>query len=129
MVSPPEDPTRSAAIHAAPPRRKGIGTRVWLVVSESGESHVEEVGKHSIMRRTGLPARDLRVLDPMLSYPSTILGRERAIVVNLEHIKAIITATEILMINSTNPLVVQFVVDLQERVSTPNDRVNYPEVY
>ncbi|KAL8096441.1 magnesium transporter MRS2-F-like [Apium graveolens] len=127
MVSPPEDPTRTAAIHAAPARRKGIGTRVWLVVSESGESHVEEVGKHSIMRRTGLPARDLRVLDPMLSYPSTILGRERAIVVNLEHIKAIITAAEILMINSTNPLVVQFVVDLQERVSTPSDRVNYPE--
>ncbi|KAI3984084.1 hypothetical protein MKX01_035211 [Papaver californicum] len=42
------------------------------------------------MRRTGLPARDLRILDPVLSYPSTILGREKAIVVNLEHIKAII---------------------------------------
>ena len=82
------------------------------------------------MRRTGLPARDLRVLDPMLSYPSTILGRERAIVVNLEHIKAIITAAEILMINSTNPLVVQFVIDLQDRVSTTSDRSNSPlEVY
>ncbi|WOH07075.1 hypothetical protein DCAR_0626504 [Daucus carota subsp. sativus] len=125
MVYPPEDLNR-AAVHAAPARRKGIGTRVWLVVSESGKSHVEEVGKHSIMRRTGLPARDLRVLDPMLSYPSTILGRERAIVVNLEHIKAIITAAEILMINSTNPLVVQFVIDLQDRVSTPSDRSNSP---
>ena len=69
------------------------------------------------MRRTGLPARDLRVLDPVLSYPSTILGRERAIVVNLEHIKAIITAREILMVNSTNPLVVAFVGNLQKRVS------------
>ncbi|WOH07074.1 hypothetical protein DCAR_0626503 [Daucus carota subsp. sativus] len=125
MVYPPEDLNR-AAVHAAPARRKGIGTRLWLVVSESGKSHVEEVGKHSIMRRTGLPARDLRVLDPMLSYPSTILGRERAIVVNLEHIKAIITAAEILMINSTNPLVVQFVIDLQDRVSTPSDRSNSP---
>lgn len=106
-----------AAFVQTQPRRKGIGTRVWLVVSESGQSHIEEVGKHSIMRRTGLPARDLRVLDPMLSYPSSILGRERAIVINLEHIKALITAKEVLMVNSTNPLVVQFVQDLQCRIS------------
>ncbi|XP_020253190.1 magnesium transporter MRS2-F-like [Asparagus officinalis] len=71
------------------------------------------------MRRTGLPARDLRVLDPMLSYPSTILGRERAIVINLEHIKAVITATEVLVPNSTSPLVGPFVQELQARVSAP----------
>lgn len=112
-----------AVTHAAQPRRKQIGTRAWLVVGESGESRLEEVGKHSIMRRTGLPARDLRVLDPMLSYPSTILGRERAIVVNLEHVKVIITATEVLMANSTNPLVAQFVQDLSDRVSAPNKEV------
>ncbi|KAL7255275.1 hypothetical protein ACSBR1_009431 [Camellia fascicularis] len=116
-----EESGKSAAMVHSQPRRKGIGTRVWLVVSESGHTHIEEVGKHSIMRRTGLPARDLRVLDPMLSYPSTILGRERAIVINLEHIKAIITAKEVLMVNSTNPLVVQFVQDLQERVSCSKD--------
>lgn len=110
-------------IRAAPARRKGTETHVWLVVSESGNSHVEEVGKHSIMRRTGLQARDLRLLDPMLLHPSTILGRERAIVVILEHIKAIITASQIFMIDSTNPLVVQFVIDLLDRL-----RSNYPEV-
>nr|CAD1838742.1 unnamed protein product [Ananas comosus var. bracteatus] len=96
---------RAAA--AAPPgaaaRRKGGGSREWLVVSDSGRSRLEEVGKHSIMSRTGLPARDLRVLDPLLSYPSTILGRERAIVINLEHIKAIITAAEVLIPNSRDP--------------------------
>ncbi|GAB4855741.1 hypothetical protein Ancab_024385 [Ancistrocladus abbreviatus] len=102
-------------------RRKGIEARVWLVVSPTGLHH-EEVGKHSIMSRTGLPARDLRVLDPMLSYPSTILGRERAIVVNLEHIKAIITSKEVLMINSSNPLVVEFVEDVQHRVSCSNGK-------
>ncbi|ONK77504.1 uncharacterized protein A4U43_C02F7260 [Asparagus officinalis] len=89
-------------------RRKGTAIRA-----------LEEVGKHSIMRRTGLPARDLRVLDPMLSYPSTILGRERAIVINLEHIKAVITATEVLVPNSTSPLVGPFVQELQARVSAP----------
>ncbi|ESR40975.1 hypothetical protein CICLE_v10027569mg, partial [Citrus x clementina] len=103
---------------ATPRPRKGMGLRTWLVVSESGQSRVEEVGKHVIMRRTGLPARDLRVLDPLLSYPSSILGRERAIVINLEHIKAIVTAKEVLMLYSTNPLVVQFVQDLQHRISS-----------
>ncbi|XP_043720392.1 magnesium transporter MRS2-F-like [Telopea speciosissima] len=98
-------------------RRKGIGIRTWLVVSESGQSHLEDIEKHSIMRRTGLPARDLRVLDPILSYPSSIFGRERAIVINLEHIKAIITATEVFVLNSKDPAVAPFVQDLQNRVS------------
>lgn len=102
-------------------RRKGIGVRAWMVVSETGQARLQEVGKHSIMRRTGLPARDLRALDPVLSYPSSILGRERAIVINLEHIKAIITAKEALMLNSSNPLVVQFVQDLQHRIAFLNN--------
>ncbi|CAJ2676779.1 unnamed protein product [Trifolium pratense] len=104
-------------------RRKAIVTLVktWMVVSaETGEARVEDVDKHSIMRRTGLPARDLRVLDPHLSNPSSILGRERSIVVNLEHIKAIITSTEVLMINSSNPFFNRFLQDLQARVPPSN---------
>lgn len=104
-------------------RRKGVGTtavKSWMVVSETGHARLEDVGKHSIMRRTGLPARDLRVLDPVLSYPSSILGRERAIVVNLEHVKAIITASELLLINSSNPFFLSFLQDLQTRLSNLN---------
>lgn len=54
-------------------------------------SQVIEADKYAIMRRCSIPARDLRILDPKLTYPSTILGRERAIVVNLEHIKVLDT--------------------------------------
>ncbi|CAA6667665.1 unnamed protein product [Spirodela intermedia] len=104
-------------------RRKGTAIRAWTVVSDSGGSRLEELGKHTIMRRTGLPARDLRVLDPALSYPSTILGRERAIVVNLEHVKAIITATEVLIPKSNQPLLGAFIQDLQSRVSAPADGI------
>lgn len=48
-----------------------------------------EADKYAIMKKVFIPARDLRILDPNLSYPSTILGREQAIVVNLEQIKVI----------------------------------------
>ncbi|XXG62933.1 hypothetical protein AAC387_Pa05g1218 [Persea americana] len=123
-TTPEEGLSRAATLGSSPPapppqagRRKATGTKTWLVVSLSGHSHHEDVGKHSIMRRTGLPARDLRVLDPVLSYPSTILGREKAIVVNLEHIKSIVTATEALVLNSMDPMVAPFVQDLQFQIS------------
>ncbi|KAJ6948794.1 magnesium transporter MRS2-3-like [Populus alba x Populus x berolinensis] len=63
------------------------------------------------MHRTGLRACDLRILDPLLSYLSAVLGRERAIVINLEHVKAIITAHEVLLLNSRDPSVTPLVED------------------
>jgi magnesium transporter len=80
----------------------------WLVVDGTGEAHLLESGEHEIMRRTGLTATDLQIL----YNPSTILGRERAIIVSMEHIKAIITAYEVFLRDPSST----FVEELQARI-------------
>lgn len=64
--------------------KKKAAARSWLLLDANGDSMMLEVDKYAVMHRVGIHARDLRILDPLLSYPSTILGRERAIVLNLE---------------------------------------------
>ena len=65
-------------------KKKTAVSRNWVVLDHGGQGTVLDLGKYEIMRRVSIHARDLRILDPLLSYPSIILGRERAIVLNLE---------------------------------------------
>ncbi|XP_039132539.1 magnesium transporter MRS2-1 [Dioscorea cayenensis subsp. rotundata] len=99
-------------------KKRGQGLRSWIRVdAATGNSQIIEVDKFTMMRRCDLPARDLRLLDPLFVYPSTILGREKAIVVNLEQIRCIITADEVLLLNSLDSYVLQYVVELQRRIA------------
>lgn len=98
-----------------PHHKKVGGTRTWLRVDCTGGSELVDMGKQSIMRMTGLLARDLRILDPMLSYPSSVTGREGAIVVNLENVKGIITANNFWLLNPKDPAVLPFVAELKKR--------------
>ncbi|EFJ36513.1 hypothetical protein SELMODRAFT_165647 [Selaginella moellendorffii] len=97
-------------------KKRGQGIRSWIRIDRAGNSQVLEMDKFSIMRRCELPARDLRLLDPLFVYPSTLLGREKAIVVNLEQIRCIITADEVLLLNSLDHYVLQYVSELQRRL-------------
>ncbi|CAI5523744.1 unnamed protein product [Closterium sp. Naga37s-1] len=99
-----------------PKKKRGQGVRSWIRIDPSGEVSILEVDKGTLMRRCDLPGRDLRLLDPVFVYPSTILGRERAMVVNLESIRCIITADEVLLLNVTDPAVQQFKQALQRRL-------------
>ncbi|KAL8486554.1 hypothetical protein ACS0TY_022834 [Phlomoides rotata] len=100
--------------------KKGGGSRSWILMENSGKEVVLDVDKYAIMHRVQIHARDLRILDPLLSYPSTILGRERAIVLNLEHIKAIITSEEVLLRDPHDDNVVPVVEDLRRRLRPVN---------
>ncbi|EFJ18545.1 hypothetical protein SELMODRAFT_112303 [Selaginella moellendorffii] len=97
-------------------KKRGQGIRSWIRIDRAGNSQVLEMDKFGIMRRCELPARDLRLLDPLFVYPSTLLGREKAIVVNLEQIRCIITADEVLLLNSLDHYVLQYVSELQRRL-------------
>ncbi|KAJ4753486.1 Magnesium transporter MRS2-I [Rhynchospora pubera] len=96
--------------------KKKAAARSWILFDSRGDDTILDVDKYAIMQRVEIHARDLRILDPLLSYPSTILGRERAIVLNLEHIKAIITAEEVLLRDPTEETVVPVVEELRRRL-------------
>lgn len=64
--------------------KKTAISRSWILLDRDGRDMVLDVDKYAIMRLVEIHARDLRIMDPLLSYPSTILGREKVIVLNLE---------------------------------------------
>ncbi|KAF5951408.1 hypothetical protein HYC85_009352 [Camellia sinensis] len=97
-------------------KKKAGSCRSWILMDAEGKSTVLDVDKYAIMDRAQIHARDLRILDPLLSYPSTILSREKAIVLNLEHIKAIITPEEVLLRDPLDDNVIPVVEELQRRL-------------
>ncbi|KAL7198685.1 hypothetical protein ACSBR2_021065 [Camellia fascicularis] len=88
----------------------------WMLLDHTGQGTILDLDKYEIMQRVPIHARDLRILDPLLSYPSIILGRERAIVLNLEHIKAIVTSEEVLLRDPLDDNVIPIVEELQRRL-------------
>ncbi|XP_040375096.1 magnesium transporter MRS2-I isoform X2 [Rosa chinensis] len=99
---------------------KKKSSRSWVLLDATGQATVLDVDKYAIMHRVHIHARDLRIVDPLLSYPSAILGRDRAIVLNLEHIKAIITAEEVLLRDPLDENVIPVVEELQRRLPPVN---------
>ncbi|XP_061369062.1 magnesium transporter MRS2-I-like isoform X2 [Gastrolobium bilobum] len=97
-------------------KKKTAVSRSWILLDHDGRGTILDVDKYAIMRLVEIHARDLRILDPLLSYPSTILGREKVIVLNLEHIKAIITADEVLLRDPMDDDVVPIVEELRRRL-------------
>ncbi|KAI3959315.1 hypothetical protein MKW98_018905 [Papaver atlanticum] len=103
-------------------KKRGLGNRSWVRIDPNGNSEIVELDKEPLMRHCSLPARDLRLLDPLFIYPSTILGREKAIVVSLEKIRCIITADEVLLMSSSDGSVTQYESELCRRLQTTSEQ-------
>ncbi|DBA67525.1 TPA: hypothetical protein ACH3X2_001803 [Trebouxia sp. C0005] len=101
----------------------------WLRVDSHGRCTQTTEEKGSVVARLRVPFRDLRILDPLLPtpYPTAIYIRERALVVNLQSVRVIITADFAYVISVPGPggsdhavaptPSSQFVKDLMHRVS------------
>ncbi|CAN6284052.1 unnamed protein product [Urochloa humidicola] len=96
--------------------KKKAGARLWMRLDRWGNSEIVELDKASIIRRAGLPPRDLRILGPVFSHSSSILAREKAMVINLEFIRAIVTAEEVLLLDPLAHEVLPFVDQLRQHL-------------
>lgn len=103
-------------------RGHGLGNRSWIKIDGNGSLKILELDKGTLMKHCSLPARDLRLLDPMFVYPSTILGREKAIVIRLEQIRCIITADEVILMNSVDASVVHYKSELCRRLQAKREQ-------
>ncbi|XP_022922716.1 magnesium transporter MRS2-4-like [Cucurbita moschata] len=90
-------------------KKKAGGARLWMRLDRWGQTELIEWDKSAIIRRAAIPARDLRILGPVFSQSSNILAREKAMVVSLEFIKAIVTAEEVLLLDPLCQEVIPFV--------------------
>lgn len=73
--SPPQhDDGTPVAVALTKPKKKAGGARLWMSFDKNGESEVFECDKSTIIKRAGIPARDLRILGPVFSNSSNILG-------------------------------------------------------
>ena len=98
-----------------------LAARKWVRVNKQGEANITQADKHlrhHLQQALGVQLRDLRILDPALatSYPSAILVREKALVVNLEHIKCVISTSCVYVLNADDENVIAFIEELQRRL-------------
>ncbi|MQM10453.1 hypothetical protein Taro_043347 [Colocasia esculenta] len=113
-------PSAAAGGGASAPKgvkKKAGGSRLWMRFDRTGQTELLECDKSAIIKRAGIPARDLRILGPVFSHSSNILAREKAMVINLEFIKAIITAQEVLLLDPLGHEVLPFVDQLRQQLS------------
>ena len=91
--------TRERSDPTLPPEKRYHVQRKWLVLDVDGQSTFLEATKMEMQRELGVPFRDLMILDPALPtrYPSSVFIRPRALVINLEHIRAVVVTSFVVL--------------------------------
>lgn len=85
--------------------------RMWTVLDEHGRAKNLKASKAHVAAAFGVPLRDLHYLDPLRPTltPANIFIRPRCLIVNLEHMKFIVTAETALFLNAESLEVKRFI--------------------
>jgi hypothetical protein len=103
LLPPALPPPHAAALH---PPSSGVAWLQALQVDAAcpGKAILTAIPRRALCAETGLALRDLRVVDPSFrGQLPAVLVRRGAIVVALEHVKAVITAQRVLLFDAGNP--------------------------
>uniref|UniRef100_A0A7S3XEP0 Magnesium transporter n=1 Tax=Picocystis salinarum TaxID=88271 RepID=A0A7S3XEP0_9CHLO len=113
------EPTLAIAPKLTAQRPRDVAHRKsnWHKIDELGNLETICVDKYHLASTLNVPYRDMRVLDPLIpsETPSSIFIRENALVLNLEHIKAVVLADRCYILASD--AVKLFVHEVLERLS------------
>lgn len=103
-------------------RVPGLNKRTWAKLDTTGDQSFVQLDKFKLTQELGVQLRDLRTVDPNLAstYSSSILIRERALVVSLEYIRVIITTQGVWINNYEDEAVVGFIEQLKSRLRQPS---------
>uniref|UniRef100_A0A7S0NAT3 Magnesium transporter n=1 Tax=Chlamydomonas leiostraca TaxID=1034604 RepID=A0A7S0NAT3_9CHLO len=94
--------------------------RAWVRIDAHGESSIVHADKMSLSTQLGIQARDLRLLESTLAnQTSVILCRERAILINMAFVKAIITTAAVYIVSPDDPASIAFLNELKQRLHAP----------
>ena len=55
-------------------KNRKMGTRTWMKFDATGSSEMFDCDRNGLLKRVTVPARDLRILGPIFSQSSHILG-------------------------------------------------------
>jgi magnesium transporter len=55
-------------------KNRKAGTRTWMRFDATGNSEIFDCDRNGLLKRVAVPARDLRILGPIFSQSSHILG-------------------------------------------------------
>jgi magnesium transporter len=108
------------------PKKPSAAKQVrWVAVGAQGATSVQEIAKLRVTHQLGVQLRDLRLLDPQLaaSYSFAILAREKALVVNLDFIKCLVTMDHVYMTNLEDENAGTFLEELKRRLATTGQGV------
>ncbi|KAL6648834.1 hypothetical protein ACP70R_013058 [Stipagrostis hirtigluma subsp. patula] len=115
LPSRPKPPLAPPPPPAAVRSSKKAPARLWMRLDRRGSCEIFMRDKAFVAARTGVHTRDLRAIGPLLSHHPCIIAREKAMVINLEFIRAIVTADEVLLLEPLAHEVLPFVDKLRKQ--------------